>query len=731
MPEAIGHRVMRSLRGFIPLRTRATMWASILLLIGLGADASAAQQSIPAVPEPAELALRHREWIEEKVVYIITPIEKEAFLLLGSDALRDAFVEAFWRTRDPTPGTVTNEARDGYEERLAYAARYLGAETPRPGWRTDRGRTYIQLGPPSDKLTYHDPGAFYPIELWFYRTDPGPTGLPPFFWVMFFRPFQTGEYRMYDPVTDGPAALTSEFMLAEAPAAQIVDRLLFGIGHEVAMASVNLIPTDFTDLRNPRPSIRNAQLFASIEEAPLKGINVEYAHRFVANRGEVEATVVYETLPLQIAAAAFWDERGMPYLHYGVQVPAQRVLLGQFEDDYYLSLRLEVDVRDARGETIIFGGDDIQQSFEKDRADQIIRAPLAYYDRMDLVPGLYDLSVTLRNKVTDDASLAVARVSVPFAGDDRVALSDLLVASAVYPLSPAEASEEPRAFRFGREQFIPVLKGGRLPQGGTAELFMQMVATPDLELTTTVRVSATLIDAEGAEVMTLVGIPTSIMRAPAPTPLRVTIPLDTVAEGFYDVVVMAELSNGQRLVREEKLEVVKPALAVRPEVLLAREVRATGLEEYQLRGGQHVRKGELAAAGAYFGVALDRDGNNIAFRRALAGIQVTLGLYAEAIELLRPLVASPAALHLDSLLLSEALRETGSPAEAARLARSVLANGRPTPGAYNALADALVDLGRTTDAIAAYEASLVLDKDQPAVREKLTRLKGDTRARHW
>ena len=218
------------------------------------------------------------------------------------------------------------------------------------------------------------------------------------------------------------------------------------------------------------------------------------------------------------------------------------------------------------------------------------------------------------------------------------------------------------------------------------------------------------------------------MRAPAPTPLRVTMPLGTAPEGVYDVVVIAELSTGERLVREAKLEIVDPVLAVRPEVLLAREIRTNGLEEYQLRGWQHVRKGELAAAGAYFGVALDQNPDNIAFRRALASIQVSLGQYAEAVEVLRPLVMSAAGMHADRLLLSEALLKSGSAAEAAAVAQSVLTNGRPTSGAYNALADALVDLGRTADAIAAYETSLRLEPDQPAVLEKLSGLREDTGA---
>jgi len=714
---------------------KATLWVSVFLMGGLCADADgsvsiqqageqASEQAGEQAPEPAELAPRHREWLEENVRYIITPIEREAFGLLTSHELRDGFIEAFWRTRDPTPGTVKNEAREEHEERLAYANRYLGRETPRRGWQTDRGRVYIQLGEPSDTLSYHDPGAFYPMELWFYRANPTTSGLPPYFYVMFFRPNQVLEYKMYDPITDGPGALVQEFMLQMADPAVIVDRLLTGVGHEVALASINLIPTEYTDLRSPRPSPRNTFLFAAIEEAPLKGVDVAYAHRFVANRGEVEASVIYNTLPMELSAAAFWDERGMPYLHYGVQVPQEQVLLGQIENDYYLSLALAVEVTDPRGQTIVFGGDDIEMHFDEDRVQQVVRAPLAYYDRMELVPGLYDLSVSLRNQVTDDSSLADIRVSVPFAGEDRIVLGDLLVASAVYPLSSIEVREEPRAFRFGGEQFIPAPQG-RLPSGGTAELFMQLVAPPGFDAATTVQVTAALLDGEGTAVTTLHGMPTDIRTAPAPTPLRISMPLEAVPQGSYSLVILVELADGQRMVRERELEIVPRGGMTRPEVLLAREIRPGETEEYLLRGSQHVRKGELVAAEAYFRVGLDRQPENIGFRRALGGIQLSLGMNAEAVAVLRPLTVQPQAMRSDLLLLSDALRKSGSVAEAERVARGVLAAGRPTPGAYNALAAALLDLGRTAEAIEAYETSLVLEPDQPAVLEILARIKGD------
>ncbi len=81
---------------------------------------------------PKDLPEKFRRWLEE-VVYIITPKEKEIFLQLQTDKERDLFIEAFWAVRDPTPGTPRNEFRDEHYRRIAYANKYFGRETPRPG----------------------------------------------------------------------------------------------------------------------------------------------------------------------------------------------------------------------------------------------------------------------------------------------------------------------------------------------------------------------------------------------------------------------------------------------------------------------------------------------------------------------------------------------------------------------------------------------------------------------
>src|SRR5262249_23130118 len=54
----------------------------------------------------------YQAWVDEDVVYIITPAERVAFLALSTDAERNEFINQFWLRRDPTPGTLENEYKD-------------------------------------------------------------------------------------------------------------------------------------------------------------------------------------------------------------------------------------------------------------------------------------------------------------------------------------------------------------------------------------------------------------------------------------------------------------------------------------------------------------------------------------------------------------------------------------------------------------------------------------------
>src|SRR5580700_7280847 len=115
-------------------------------------------------PPPKEAAAKtlYKKWLNEDVVYIITDEERHDFIQLKTDEAREQFVEEFWRRRDPTPNTEENEYKEEHYRRIAYANDRFS--TGIAGWKTDRGRIYIVLGPPDAIET-----STRPSERWTYR----------------------------------------------------------------------------------------------------------------------------------------------------------------------------------------------------------------------------------------------------------------------------------------------------------------------------------------------------------------------------------------------------------------------------------------------------------------------------------------------------------------------------------------------------------------------------------
>ena len=142
-----------------------------LLLLALAAFmfiSVAAQQSRRTSINSAkqsDLSETYSRWLGEDVVYIITPEEKRAFLMLKSNEEREQFIEQFWRRRDPNLATSENEYRAEYYSRIAHAnENFAFGDTA--GWRTDRGRIYIIYGKP-DEVQKSSSG-----EAWIYNILP-------------------------------------------------------------------------------------------------------------------------------------------------------------------------------------------------------------------------------------------------------------------------------------------------------------------------------------------------------------------------------------------------------------------------------------------------------------------------------------------------------------------------------------------------------------------------------
>jgi GWxTD domain-containing protein len=127
-----------------------------------------------------ELSETYKKWLDEDVMWIITDQEKKAFLSLSNDEERDAFIEQFWRRRNPNPDSPENEFREEHYRRIAYANEHYAAG--KPGWMTDRGHMYISFGPPDSTDSHPSGGSYdrpmeegggetqtFPFETWHYR----------------------------------------------------------------------------------------------------------------------------------------------------------------------------------------------------------------------------------------------------------------------------------------------------------------------------------------------------------------------------------------------------------------------------------------------------------------------------------------------------------------------------------------------------------------------------------
>ena len=150
-----------------------------------------------------------RQWLDGPVHYIIDSAEIKEFKALKTDPDRAAFIERFWRRRDPTPSTLANEYRQMLWQRVQEANEKF-IDSPKPGWQTDRGKIYILYGPPNEVLS--DPNATAGREVtdskgfirWVYLDPGNRRDMNPVVYVPFVRDV-SGEYRLSsDPKLASP-----------------------------------------------------------------------------------------------------------------------------------------------------------------------------------------------------------------------------------------------------------------------------------------------------------------------------------------------------------------------------------------------------------------------------------------------------------------------------------------------------------------------------------------------
>jgi len=103
------------------------------------------------------------------LLYLMQADERGIYPTLTPSGKRD-YLRRFWARRDPTAGTAENELEEEFYKHIAEANRRFreGGAAQIPGWRTDRGRIFIRLGPPDEVLSRPQPPGSLPYEVWKY-----------------------------------------------------------------------------------------------------------------------------------------------------------------------------------------------------------------------------------------------------------------------------------------------------------------------------------------------------------------------------------------------------------------------------------------------------------------------------------------------------------------------------------------------------------------------------------
>jgi Ca-activated chloride channel homolog len=215
----------------------------LLVTLSLAAPAFAAKQEPLSRREQkdriAKLDQRHRQFLID-VEPIIQPPEKDAFLRLETDAQRDSFIEDFWRRRDIARGTTNHAARDEYYARMDFVRENFESAA------SDRGRVYLIHGPPLGTLDVNCAQYVQPVQIWYYGEMPE---LGRDARLLFYKPRNYREYRLWDPFTEGTQALISDDISKRA-GAQLSDALLGCRDGEQLLAAIGRMQADVNRIRS-------------------------------------------------------------------------------------------------------------------------------------------------------------------------------------------------------------------------------------------------------------------------------------------------------------------------------------------------------------------------------------------------------------------------------------------------------------------------------------------------
>jgi GWxTD domain-containing protein len=669
---------------------------SLFLVSSLPANASKAEKNLTPT---------HRHWLDVEVPYIISSVERKQFLALTTDSERDSFITAFWKIRNPNPGSETNSYKEEHYRRLTYANENFGIRRYEDGWRTDRGRMYIVLGAPKQRAQYHDVGNVRPMEIWFYESKT--QVLPPYFYLLFFKPSASEDFRLYSPRFDGPVKLCSTGESRNDPvmALSIIKKAL---GEEVAKTAITLLPNEHVDMSSFDPGMESDSLLTLINGLPDNPITRESldANRL---REHVTMSVLSGETPPELTYTVVRDDKGAETVNYLLKLPtADPQLVGPGPDNtlrYDLSLRTSVLTTDGKS---VYEQEDLLTGRLTEAAAMIARQKrFAAEGRLPLVPGKYVVVATLTNNLNQVATRQHAQVTAPEPKSHVIGISPLLAYAA-----PA-ATPDPDGtlpFSASKMRFTPrAAQAAYIRQGEKLPLVFQIWLDP-----------CAAVGCAGAPKLHLhyvFGAITASHDTPAEEDEEIdsnnrdaagnlltghTVDTSSLTPGSYMLVVRANQDGTQQSASASMTLHVEPADS-HPEAWTA--YGPTAPDEHMIddlkRGLSAEALGADAEAQSFYTKALDEGHGDLRPLDKLAALLSRLGQTQDLAALSQQPVLSEIAVAPTTLLpIAQALTKRGNPKAVVRMLGQQIKLQPPNADLYRALADACEatgDKGRARD----------------------------------
>ena len=377
-----------------------------------------------------ELLTPYKKWMDEDVLYIISDEERKAFKQFNTDEEREQFVEQFWLRRDPTPDTEENEFKEEHYRRIAYANEHFASGIP--GWRTDRGRIYIQYGP-ADEIESHASGGSYqrpmsegggetstfPFEQWRYRYI---DGIGQNIIIEFVDTSMSGEYKMTMDPTEKDALLhvpnAGLTLYEQQGLTSKDDRFSRSDGTHLG------VPDSY--LNQSMNEFNRMSQFFKLQEPPTV--------KFKDLEAEITSRITYNRLPMQVR----WDY---------VRVTETSVLVNitlQFENH-----DLQFTEKNGYDEAIVnvFG-----------RVTSMTRRPITTFEptlrvtppadllqavkdqkqifqqAVPLPPGRYHLNIVAKDVISGNTNVYEVALDVPHFAEDHLSSSSMILADQIEKL---------------------------------------------------------------------------------------------------------------------------------------------------------------------------------------------------------------------------------------------------------------------------------------------------------